>query len=83
MIKRAGIFNPGRVEELLALTPEQTLPQHERALWLLITFELWRRKVGWNEKLVKRLCCVCGSFRGNADKGGVGFFVRFFLLFCS
>ena len=44
-IKRVGIFNSGRVEELLALTPEQTLPRHERTLWLLITFELWRRKV--------------------------------------
>lgn len=49
-VKRVGIFNPGRVEELLALTPEQTLPQQERTLWLLITFELWRRKV-LNEKL--------------------------------
>ena len=49
-LKRAGIFNPGRVEELLALTPEQTLPRHERTLWLLITFELWRQKV-LNEKL--------------------------------
>jgi asparagine synthase (glutamine-hydrolysing) len=48
-IKRAGIFNPNRVEELLALNPEHTLPRHERALWLLMTFELWRRKV-LNEK---------------------------------
>jgi len=49
-IKRTGIFNPDRVEELLALTPEQALPRHERTLWLLMTFELWRRKV-LNEKL--------------------------------
>ncbi|MCI5212439.1 MAG: asparagine synthase, partial [Candidatus Electrothrix sp. ATG2] len=49
-IKNAGIFNPDRVNELLSLTPEQTLPQHERALWLLISFELWRRKV-LNEKV--------------------------------
>ena len=49
-IKRVGIFNPGRVEELLALTPEQTQPRYERTLWLLITFELWRRKI-LNEKL--------------------------------
>ncbi|MCI5210419.1 MAG: hypothetical protein D3910_16890, partial [Candidatus Electrothrix sp. ATG2] len=49
-IKRAGIFNPNRVEELLSLKREQTLPQHERALWLLISFELWRRKV-LNEKI--------------------------------
>jgi asparagine synthase (glutamine-hydrolysing) len=44
-IKRGGIFQPDRVEELLALRPEQTLPRHERTLWLLISFELWRRKV--------------------------------------
>ncbi len=50
VVKRAGIFNPGRVEELLALAPEQTLPRHERTLWLLVTFELWRQKV-LNEKL--------------------------------
>ncbi|MCI5138156.1 MAG: asparagine synthase [Candidatus Electrothrix sp. AR1] len=50
VIRKTGIFNPDRVEELLALTPEQTLPRHERTLWLLITFELWRRKV-LNEKL--------------------------------
>ncbi|MCI5166642.1 MAG: hypothetical protein D3903_11240 [Candidatus Electrothrix sp. GM3_4] len=49
VIKRAGIFNWERVEKLLALTPQQTLPRHERTLWLLITFELWRRKV-LNEK---------------------------------
>ncbi len=45
IIKRVGIFNYDRVEELLALTPEQTMPWHERTLWLLITFELWRRSV--------------------------------------
>ncbi|WP_339133945.1 MAG: asparagine synthase-related protein [Candidatus Electrothrix sp. GW3-4] len=50
VVRKAGIFNPERVEELLALTPEQSLPQHERTLWLLITFELWRQKV-LNEKL--------------------------------
>ncbi|MCI5161409.1 MAG: hypothetical protein D3917_05165 [Candidatus Electrothrix sp. AX5] len=49
VIKKVGIFNPNRIEELLALRPEHTLPRHERALWLLITFELWRRKV-LNEK---------------------------------
>ncbi len=44
-VKRVGIFNPERVEALLALTPEQTMPRHERTLWLLVTFELWRRKL--------------------------------------
>jgi asparagine synthase (glutamine-hydrolysing) len=45
VIRREGIFNYDQVEKLLALTPEQTMPWHERALWLLITFELWRRNV--------------------------------------
>lgn len=49
-VKKAGIFNPKRIEELLALRPEQTLPQHERTLWLLLTFELWRKTV-LNEKV--------------------------------
>ncbi|MCI5148020.1 MAG: hypothetical protein D3916_01185 [Candidatus Electrothrix sp. MAN1_4] len=44
-IKRAGIFNSEQVEALLAFNPEQAIPQHERTLWLLITFELWRREV--------------------------------------
>ncbi|CAK8719976.1 Asparagine synthase (Glutamine-hydrolysing) [Candidatus Electrothrix laxa] len=49
-IKRAGIFNPDKVKDLLALTPEQALPRHERTFWLLITFELWRREV-LNDKI--------------------------------
>ncbi|XOF32632.1 MAG: asparagine synthetase B family protein [Candidatus Electrothrix sp. YB6] len=44
-IKQAGIFNPDRVRELLNLPPEQTLPRHEQILWMLVTFEIWRRTV--------------------------------------
>ena len=44
-LNRAGIFNPEKIKDLLSLTPAQVRPQHDQVLWLLLTFELWRRKV--------------------------------------
>ncbi|WPD24254.1 MAG: asparagine synthase-related protein [Candidatus Electrothrix scaldis] len=48
-LKQAGIFHPERINDLLSLPTEQIQPQHDQILWLLLTFELWRRKI-LNEK---------------------------------
>ncbi|MCI5138057.1 MAG: asparagine synthase, partial [Candidatus Electrothrix sp. AR1] len=48
-VKRAGIFNPDRVVELLNYDTEHGQPRHGLKLWMLITFELWRRMVGNEE----------------------------------
>ena len=47
-VKRAGIFNPDRVKELLNYDTERGQPRHGLKLWMLITFELWRRMI-WKE----------------------------------
>jgi asparagine synthase (glutamine-hydrolysing) len=47
-IRRAGIFNPDRVNELLRFDPERSRAQDGLTLWMLITFELWRRQLSDN-----------------------------------
>ncbi|CAK8713414.1 Asparagine synthase (Glutamine-hydrolysing) [Candidatus Electrothrix aarhusensis] len=48
-VKRAGIFNPDRVQALLNYDTEHGQPRHGLKLWMLITFELWRRMI-WKER---------------------------------
>jgi asparagine synthase (glutamine-hydrolysing) len=44
-IKRAGIFNPSRVRQLLDYRTEEGPGRYGLRLWMLITFEIWRRIV--------------------------------------
>lgn len=44
-IKRAGIFDPARVKQLLRYETEEGPGRYGIRLWMLLTFELWRRLV--------------------------------------
>ena len=44
-LKRAGIFNPDRVKQLLDYNIEEGNGRYGIRLWMLITFEIWRRIV--------------------------------------
>lgn len=44
-IKRAGVFNYERVKDLLAYDIEEGPGRYGLRLWMLITFEIWRRIV--------------------------------------
>jgi asparagine synthase (glutamine-hydrolysing) len=44
-LERAGIFDPRRVERLLAYDIEEGPGRYGLRLWMLITFEIWRRIV--------------------------------------
>lgn len=44
-LKRDGIWNPDRVQQLLAYNTEEGPGRYGIRLWMLITFELWREMV--------------------------------------
>ena len=44
-VKRAGIFNPERVEQLLQYNISQGPGRYGLRLWMLLTFEIWRQMV--------------------------------------
>jgi len=44
-IRRAGLFNPERVRQLLRYEAEERDSRHGLLLWMLITFEIWRQIV--------------------------------------
>lgn len=44
-VKKAGIFNPNRIKQLLDYNIEQGSGRYGIRLWMLITFEIWRRIV--------------------------------------
>lgn len=44
-LKREGIFNPARVKQLLDYNIEEGPGRYGLRLWMLITFEIWRRIV--------------------------------------
>lgn len=44
-IERAGIFNPTRVAKLLAYNTDEGPGRYGLRLWMLMTFEIWRRIV--------------------------------------
>ena len=44
-VRSVGIFNPERVQQLLAYDTEEGIGRYGLRLWMLITFELWRRIV--------------------------------------
>jgi len=44
-VRRVGLFNPDRVAQLLSYDIEQSRGRYGLRLWMLITFELWRRIV--------------------------------------
>jgi asparagine synthase (glutamine-hydrolysing) len=44
-IERAGIFDFGRIERLLRFDIEEGPGRYGLRLWMLITFEIWRRIV--------------------------------------
>lgn len=44
-LKRAGIFDPKRVKQLLSYETEEGPGRYGIRLWMLLTFELWRRLV--------------------------------------
>ena len=50
-IKRAGIFNPERVEKLLRYNISEGPGRYGIRLWMLLTFEIWRRFVIEGERL--------------------------------
>ncbi len=44
-IHRAGIFDPERVQQLLRYDIEEGAGRYGIRLWMLLTFEIWRRLV--------------------------------------
>ena len=44
-IQRAGIFDPIRVKQLLDYETEEGPGRYGLRLWMLLTFEVWRRIV--------------------------------------
>ena len=44
-VRRAGIFNPQRVRQLLDYNTEEGPGRYGIRLWMLLTFEIWRRIV--------------------------------------
>ncbi|MEO2034162.1 MAG: asparagine synthase-related protein [Planctomycetaceae bacterium] len=44
-VRRAGLFNPERVRQLLSYNIEEGRGRYGLRLWMLTTFELWRRIV--------------------------------------
>jgi asparagine synthase (glutamine-hydrolysing) len=50
-IKKAGIFDPQRVKQLLAYDIAEGRGRYGLRLWMLITFEIWRRMVIEGESL--------------------------------
>jgi asparagine synthase (glutamine-hydrolysing) len=44
-LERAGIFNPARVAKLLAYNTDEGPGRYGLRLWMLMTFEIWRRIV--------------------------------------
>jgi asparagine synthase (glutamine-hydrolysing) len=44
-LSRAGLFDPARVKQLLAYDVEAARGRYGLRLWMLITFEIWRRIV--------------------------------------
>ena len=50
-IKKAGIFNPERVEQLLNYNISEGPGRYGIRLWMLLTFEIWRRLVIESETL--------------------------------
>jgi asparagine synthase (glutamine-hydrolysing) len=44
-LERAGIFDPDRVARLLAYDTEEGPGRYGLRLWMLLTFEIWRRIV--------------------------------------
>lgn len=50
-VKRAGIFNPIRIKELLHYNVQQNNKRCGLKLWMLMSFEIWRRLVLEGESL--------------------------------
>jgi asparagine synthase (glutamine-hydrolysing) len=50
-LRQSGIFNPDRVQQWLKYDIEQPNGRYGLRLWMLLTFELWRRIVVENEPL--------------------------------
>ncbi len=50
-IRQAGIFDPKRVQQLLAYRIEDAPGRYGLRLWMLLTFEIWRRLVIEGERL--------------------------------
>lgn len=48
-LKAEGIFNPRRVRQLLRYDTEEGRGRYGLRLWMLLTFEIWRRQVIENE----------------------------------
>ena len=44
-LKRAGIFDPDRVRQLMDYSIEQGPGRYGLRLWMLVTFEIWREIV--------------------------------------
>ena len=44
-VRKVGLFNPERVKQLLAYDIEEGRGRYGLRLWMLVTFELWRRMV--------------------------------------
>ena len=44
-IKKSGIFNPERVKQLLKYDTEEAHKRYGLKLWMLLSFEIWRRLV--------------------------------------
>lgn len=48
-IRKAGLFNPDRIQQLLRYDIEEGAGRFGIRLWMLLTFEIWRRMVFENE----------------------------------
>ncbi|HEC84858.1 MAG: hypothetical protein DRR08_05075 [Candidatus Parabeggiatoa sp. nov. 2] len=49
-INRAGIFNYERIQKLMEYDIGEAQPRYGLKLWMLLTFEMWRRRVIENEE---------------------------------
>jgi len=49
-INRAGIFSYERIQQLMSYDTGEVQPRYGLKLWMLLTFEMWRRRVIENEE---------------------------------
>jgi len=49
-ITRAGIFNYERIKQLMEYNTGENHPRYGLKLWMLLTFEMWRRRIIENEE---------------------------------
>ena len=70
-VSEAGIFAPDRVRQLLRYDTQEGPGRYGLRLWMLITFETWRRHVFQRVKRTQAAPRACGPL-GQARNPGIG-----------